>query len=294
MSTKGPHQLLPDAVKAVWDAHAQAGATASADPWQAQQDLIAVEARTWAEALQMGTAPDLKRSLLDELCAYTGAGDLDAIERRCRGAVAAVRDEWQRGGTDPADATSVETFYDRSEAYLFDLMWWHTLVDDPSPLAYLVALRFAQSHGCTEYLDFGSGVGSAGILFARHGFRVTLADISSSLLRFAEWRLRRREIPATLIDLKGEHLPDARFEIVTAMDVWEHLVDPVATVDQLAAAIVPGGFLFGRFAAQSDPEYPQHIVTNFGATFAQLAARGFVEVWRDDWLWGHQAFQKRR
>ena len=97
----------------------------------------------------------------------------------------------------------------------------------------------------------------------------------------------------TILDQKSSRLPAARYDMVTAMDVWEHLVDPVATVDEIADALVPGGFLFGRFAAEPDPKYPQHIVTDFEPTFKRLAERGFTEVWRDEWLWGHQAFQKR-
>ena len=37
---------------------------------------------------------------------------------------------------------------------------------------------------------------------------------------------------------------------------------------------------------------PQHIVLNFETTFRRLRERGFEEVWRDEWLWGHQVFQK--
>ena len=48
---------------------------------------------------------------------------------------------------------AVEAFYDRSQAYLFDLMWWHTLTHDQTPLAYVVALKFAQRHTCRRYLD---------------------------------------------------------------------------------------------------------------------------------------------
>ena len=55
------------------------------------------------------------------------------------------------------------------------------LGEDLSPLAYVLALRFAQQHGCQSYLDFGAGVGSGGLLFARHGLQTTLADISSLL-----------------------------------------------------------------------------------------------------------------
>jgi hypothetical protein len=40
--------------------------------------------------------------------------------------------------------------------------------------------------------------------------------------------------------------------MITAMDVFEHLPDPVKAVDHLAIALRRGGFLFGRFAAEPD------------------------------------------
>jgi SAM-dependent methyltransferase len=172
-------------------------------------------------------------------------------------------------------------------------MRWHSLTTDHSPLAYVVALRFAQHHGCTTYLDFGAGVGSGTILFAKYGFRVTVADISSTLLNFARSRLTARRVPATFIDLKERRLSTAQYDIITAMDVWEHLVDPVGTAVAMAGAMKSGGFLFGRFAAEPDPKTPQHIVFDFEPTYRQFEREGLVEVWRDDWLWGHRAFQKR-
>jgi 2-polyprenyl-3-methyl-5-hydroxy-6-metoxy-1,4-benzoquinol methylase len=175
---------------------------------------------------------------------------------------------------------------------LHELMWWHTLGDDISPLAYVLALRFAQQHACRTYLDFGSGVGSGGLLFARHGFQATLADISSSLLSFSAWRLDTRQLPARCIDLKQARLPSQAFDVITAMDVFEHLTDPVEVVEHLWGALKPGGFLYARIAAETDADRPQHIVEDFEPTFARMRTLGFAEVWRDEWLWGHQVFQK--
>ena len=76
------------------------------------------------------------------------------------------------------------------------------------------------------------------------------------------------------------------------MDVFEHLVDPEEAVDRLFRALRPGGLLFGRFAADEDPEYPQHIVHDFDRVFAHMSTLGLVEIWRDEWLWGHQLLQK--
>jgi SAM-dependent methyltransferase len=283
--------LLPDELKQLWTAGARDN-VAGADLWKEQERLIAEYKAIWADALRLDGHGDLRSSLLSEVGEYIGCGDIGLVEQRCRGAVIELKNEWERRGATAGDPAGIEAFYDQAQAYIFDLMWWHSLADDTTPLAYVVALKFAEHHGCGRYLDFGSGVGSAAILFARHGFDVTLSDISAVLLEFAAWRLRRRHLTCTLLDLKRTGLPSAQYDMVTAMDVWEHLSDPVGVVDQVADAIAPGGFLFGRFAAETHANYPQHIVVDFGPTFRRLADRGFVEVWRDDWLWGHQAFQK--
>jgi 2-polyprenyl-3-methyl-5-hydroxy-6-metoxy-1,4-benzoquinol methylase len=135
-------------------------------------------------------------------------------------------------------------------------------------------------------------VGSGGLLFASHGFQATLADISSSLLGFSAWRLGIRKLPAQYIDLKHSLLPSQGFDVITAMDVFEHLSDPVEAVEKLWNALNPGGFLYARISAETDEDRPQHIVQDFEPTFDRMRALGFVEVWRDEWLWGHQVFQK--
>jgi mycofactocin glycosyltransferase len=213
------------------------------------------------------------------------------LQHRCQNAVANVRQEWQEH-VKPDDRRAVERFYDASQAMLYELMWWHTLSEDASPLAYVTALRYAQQRGCRRYLDFGSGVGSGGILFARHGFQVTLADISSRLLGFSRWRLDLRGLLAHYVDLNTSRLPDQAFDFISAMDVFEHLIDPPGAVEHLWTALEPGGFLFARIAAEPDEERPQHIVRDFAPTFERLRSLGFVELWRDEWLWGHQVFQK--
>ena len=76
------------------------------------------------------------------------------------------------------------------------------------------------------------------------------------------------------------------------MDVFEHLVDPVETVEHLWEALKPGGFLYARIHAESDADRPQHIVHDFGPTLTRMQALGLVQVWQDEWLWGHQVFQK--
>jgi SAM-dependent methyltransferase len=287
-------KLLPDQLRALWHAVDQKRLTRE-EFTREQERLLGEYQRLWQHALLLSGQQDLQASLLAELGVYMQCADVAELQRRCVQAVATLKGEWH-AQVHSADQQSIERFYDQSQTTIYELMWWHTLSEDVSPLAYVTALHFARQHGCRHYLDFGSGVGSGGILFARHGFDVALADISSTLLCFSQWRLHRRDLPATYIDLKTHALPPQAYDFVTAMDVFEHLVDPVATVEQLWNALRPGGFLCTRInpriAEEVDENRPQHIVQDFGPTLDRMQTRGFVQVWQDNWLWGHQVFQK--
>jgi SAM-dependent methyltransferase len=285
-------KLLPDQLQALWHAVEQKQLTTE-EFTREQERLLEEYQQTWKQALLLPGHQGLPESLLAELSVYMRCDDVAEMQRRCEQAVATLKREWHEQVRAADQQTSVEHYYDQSQTLIYELMWWHTLSEEASPLAYVTALHFAQQHGCKRYLDFGAGVGSGGMLFAAHGFDVTLADISSTLLRFSQWRLEQRGYPSTYIDLKTHDLSPHAYDIVTAMDVFEHLVEPVATVEQIYDALRPGGFLYARLAAEVDADRPQHIVQDFGPTFDRMREVGLVQVWQDKWLWGHQVFQKR-
>jgi 2-polyprenyl-3-methyl-5-hydroxy-6-metoxy-1,4-benzoquinol methylase len=284
-------QLLPDALTDLWETVDEQLFTGD-QFYSEQQRLLELHRDVWREALVLNGYTDLRESLLRELGEYVGCNDLNELERRCSLGWKQVEEEWQERVNPSPSAQAIEQFYDRTEAYLYNLIWWHTLVEDDTPLAYVLALRFAQQRQCRRYLDFGAGISSGTILFARHGFEVASADISSSLIKFSDWRFAKRGIPALTVDLKTSVMPAESFDLIAAMDVFEHLVDGVAAVDQIAGALAPGGFLYGRFAAEPDDVRPQHIAHDFEPVFRRLSALGFEKVWEDGWLWGHQVFQK--
>jgi SAM-dependent methyltransferase len=248
-------------------------------------------ADTWARSLLLPGESDLVHSTLVEIGSWRDIGDLDEVRRRCVASLDDLNRQWQQ--TVPEiDARSVERYYDTADLCIEELMWWHTLEDDKSPLAYVTALELASGAEGRSYLDFGSGVGSGALLFQDHGFGVTLADISSVMLKFCRARFEARRRRASFLDLKTAELPPAAFDFITAMDVFEHLVDPVETLDALDRCLKPGGHIYGRFAAGEDADRPQHIVHDFRPVLDRFAALGFKEVFHDDWLWGHRAYQK--
>jgi len=281
---------VPTQLKSIW-AEVDAGTLTRADYVEKEANLLRAYTKIWAEALRLPGERDLGRSLCVELGRLTGCDDLDEVKRRCQSAMLAMKEDWV-STVRPEDEKTVEEYYDKSEHYAYELMWWHSLEEDRSPLAYVAALHLALQNGCASALDFGAGVGSGSLLFARHGSTVALADISSTLLDFSKRRLAGQKVAATYIDLKTESLPENAYDFITAMDVFEHIAEPEKTAETLANSLKPGGILFGRFAAEEDDDRPSHITKDFGPMFERLHQLGFIETWKDEWLWGHQAFRK--
>jgi SAM-dependent methyltransferase len=282
--------LVPSRLKDLW-AEVEAGRLTSEQYYARQPEWIGGYAEIWADALLLPGENDLKHSLCVELATLEDCDNLDEIERRCRSAMLKMKEEWNVGFRED-DAEFTIKYYDKSPHYPYELMWWHTLMEDQSPLAYVTALHLALKNGFKHSLDFGAGVGSGGLLFFRHGFTIALADISSTLLDFSRRRLKARGIPATFIDLKTSELPEGKYDFITAMDVFEHIAEPEKVAEPVARALCPRGILFGRFNVKPDEDRPSHIAHDFGPMFERLAELGFQECWRDDWLWGHQAFRK--
>ena len=284
-------KLLPDQLKKLWQS-VEANELLREEFDSNHEHGLAAYQKIWSDALTLEGQEDLQQSLLHELGLYMKCGNLTEIERRCRRAVENLANEW-RDKVDSNDRISVENFYNETEEEIYELIWWHTLSEDLSPLSYVTALQFAQRESCRNCLDFGAGVGSGSLLFVRGGLKVGMADISSPLLEFSRWRFQVRRLPGEFFDLKNTELPSESFDMVTAMDVFEHLADPVDAVEKLFDVLKPGGFLFGRFSAEPNEDRPMHVVEDFGPTLKCLRDLGFIEVWQDDWLWGHQVFKKR-
>jgi len=131
-------------------------------------------------------------------------------------------------------------------------------VHDQSPLAYVVALHLALQNGFRDSQDFGSGVGSGGLLFSKHGFSISLGDVSSALLDFSRRRLQARGAPATYSDLKTTELPAGQYDFITAMDVFEHIAEPRKPLSHKPGRCVLAGFFLAA-SMQSRMRIIRHI-----------------------------------
>jgi len=91
-------------------------------------------------------------------------------------------------------------------------------------------------------LDVGCGAGLLAEPLARLGAKVTAIDAAPELIEAAKAHAAGQGLS---IDYRavGLELLEAHYDLVTSMEVIEHVADPQAFIDDLAARLAPGGLL---------------------------------------------------
>jgi len=129
--------------------------------------------------------------------------------------------------------------------------WW-----DPQgefrPLHDLNPLRLGWIDGLANLagkrvLDVGCGGGILSEAMARLGAAVTGIDLSEKPLRVAELHLLESGLSVSYQIISAEDLSRAQpetFDVVTCMELLEHVPDPASTVAACAALLKPGGRVF--------------------------------------------------
>jgi 2-polyprenyl-6-hydroxyphenyl methylase/3-demethylubiquinone-9 3-methyltransferase len=125
--------------------------------------------------------------------------------------------------------------------------WWDPAgefrpLHEINPLRLEWIARHASLDGA-RVLDVGCGGGILTEAMARRGAQVTGIDLSEKALRVAELHLHEsglavRYEKAAVEDLSGE------FDLVTCMELLEHVPDPASMVAACARLVRPGGRIF--------------------------------------------------
>lgn len=116
----------------------------------------------------------------------------------------------------------------------------HILSDVTDVEAALAKLPAMQNH---RALDVATGTGHTGLCLARHGWQVTLADISPAMLENAAAAARDTGLHVETRQHTAEEFPyaDASFDLVTCRVAAHHFSSPEKFVRETARVLRPAG-----------------------------------------------------
>lgn len=173
----------------------------------------------------------------------------------------------------PKTTEEIEGFYKTTDSYIYDLSLESIR---PTRIEWRDAILFYLSQFETResLLDFGGGVGTESIYFANYGYSVTYHDLPGTTHDFAKYRFSLYAPEVLAIDSR-ESL--GVYDAIICLEVLEHLVNPLATINFLYDKLAYGGILFltESFELVSS-DYPSHLQEN--TKFAKGFEKKLVEI----------------
>ena len=130
--------------------------------------------------------------------------------------------------------------------------WWDTN-SEFRPLHQINPLRLDWIQGLAplkgkQVLDVGCGGGILSDAMARAGANVTGIDLATKSLKVAQLHALETQTPnVTYREVSAEALAlesPAQFDVVTCMEMLEHVPDPASIVQACATLVKPGGWVF--------------------------------------------------
>ena len=187
-------------------------------------------------------------NLIDDLVEYTGRGER-LVKARC--AIASTELAWQfeKHRENPLD------FYRNSDLYIFALTLYQTKLQDAGVHDWL--RENIKRYGWKTMLDYGGGIGEYTIIGKKAGLEVVYLDVrGSKTADYALHRFYKNEIGQPLFWAEG-HKIDKDFDVVVAMDVFEHLENPQEVIEQIAKHTKY--LICNPMDVKYNWPYPQHI-----------------------------------
>ena len=136
-------------------------------------------------------------------------------------------------------------FYAETDYFVLRQMYYHR-----NSCFHRVAAPMRRRGRAGDFCEYGCGVApvTAWLRPRFPGWRYTLVDLPSPMLDFARWRFRGCAGVEAREPGFGSDLPLVkRYDVITCLEVLEHVINPLEVVRHLAGHLEPGGSLFVNF-----------------------------------------------
>jgi len=159
-------------------------------------------------------------------------------------------------------------FYAETDYFVLRQMYHHR---NDSFHAIATAMRRVGRRGV--FCEYGCGVAPV-TAFLRPRFpdwRYTLVDLPTPMLKFARWRFREHANVEFKEPGLGSDLPlSSDYDVITCLDVLEHVVNPRQVVEHVVGHLKPGGALFVNFVDAVGEENLAEASAQRGQTIAYI------------------------
>jgi SAM-dependent methyltransferase len=162
------------------------------------------------------------------------------------------------------------SFYTETDYFVLRQMYYHR-----NDCYHTIAqtLRRAERNG--NFCEYGSGVApiTAWLRPRFPAWRYTLVDLPTPMLQFARWRFRKFSNVGFAEPGFGADLPlREAYDVITCLDVLEHVVNPLQVVRHIVEHLKPGAALYVNFIDAPGDENLAESAAQRGDTIAFLDA----------------------
>ena len=201
-------------------------------------------------------SPSRLEELARELAVFSGS-PIDLVSVRLAEELARLggrmAQEWHKHR--PLTARQIERFYKQTDAYLYEL-----LIDGENPFRALTRdaiLQALREQHVKQVFEFGGGIGTDAMWFARAGFRWVYFDLPGGrTFGFATWRFAKSTLPITTV---AEPRQSSNNDAVISVEVFEHLPNLFSALRAINRTLRPGGLLIFTESFGKTDRHPQHL-----------------------------------
>lgn len=170
---------------------------------------------------------------------------------------------------------NVESFYKDNQAYLYDLAVSNRYLPYfQNRIGGLVNIRGIKS------LDIGCGIGTVAFMMAGQGNESVGWDINQKCISFCEFKKSKYKLGGEFTTTQPDF---SQFDLISAIDMLEHIEDLEAFLFDLGHKMKPGAKLYhSDYFPQHDGVWPMHFEEHAKSLSKWLKKGGFTE-W--DSLW---------